>query len=114
VDREAVAEENEVAGVDALANARLHTWAWSSSGARIITRSPSAAADAGSVTRRPWLRPWRRWPNRDAADDDVYAGVLEVVGIGRGPGAVPDDRDGLAVEQAEVSVVVIEHCPEAT
>ena len=29
-------------------------------------------------------------------------------------GAVPDDRDGLAVEQAEVSVVVIEHFPEAT
>ena len=47
-------------------------------------------------------------------DDDDDAGVLEVQRVGVALGAVADDRDGLAVEQCEVSVVVVEHGPERT
>ena len=43
------------------------------------------------------------------ADDDVDAGVLEVQRVGVALGAVADDRDGLAVEEGEVCVVVVEH-----
>jgi hypothetical protein len=43
------------------------------------------------------------------ADDDVDAGVLEVQGVGVALGAEADDRDGLAVEEGEVSVVVVVH-----
>ena len=43
------------------------------------------------------------------ADDDVHAGVLEVLGVGVALGAEADDRDGLAVEEGEVCVVVVEH-----
>ena len=42
-------------------------------------------------------------------DDDVDAGVLQVQRVGMALRAVADDRDGLAVEQLEVGVVVVEH-----
>ena len=42
-------------------------------------------------------------------DDDVDAGVLEVQGVGVTLRAEADDRDGLAVEEREVRVVVVEH-----
>ena len=43
------------------------------------------------------------------ADDDVDAGVLQVERVGVALGAVADDRDGLAVEEREVCVVVVDH-----
>ena len=43
------------------------------------------------------------------ADDDVDAGVLEVQRVGVALGAVAEDGDGLAVEEVEVGVVVVEH-----
>ena len=43
------------------------------------------------------------------ADDDVDAGVLEVERVGVALGAVADDGDGLAVEELEVCVVVVDH-----
>ncbi len=51
---------------------------------------------------------------RAQPDDDVDAGVLEVQRVGVALRAVADDRDGLAVELVEVSVVVVEHWPQAT
>ena len=42
-------------------------------------------------------------------DDDVDPGVLQVQRVGVALGAVADDRDGLAVEETEVCVVVVEH-----
>src|SRR5205823_7467486 len=46
---------------------------------------------------------------RPQADYDRNAGVLEVEGVGVALRAVADDRDGLAVELVEISVVVVEH-----
>src|ERR1019366_8757183 len=43
------------------------------------------------------------------ADHDAHAGVLQVQRVGVTLGAVADNRDGLAVEQMEVRVVVVEH-----
>jgi hypothetical protein len=43
------------------------------------------------------------------ADDHVDARVLEVQGVGVALGAEADDGDGLAVEEGEVCVVVVEH-----
>src|SRR5205807_10344969 len=43
------------------------------------------------------------------ADDDVDAGVFEVERVGVALRAVADDGDGLAVEEPEVSVVVVDH-----
>jgi hypothetical protein len=45
---------------------------------------------------------------RAEAHDDVYAGILEVVGVSMALRAIANDRDGLAVEQVEISIVVIE------
>jgi hypothetical protein len=46
---------------------------------------------------------------RAETDHDVDARVLEVQGVGVALGAEPDDRDGLAVEEGEVRVVVVIH-----
>ncbi len=46
---------------------------------------------------------------RAQSDDDRYAGVLQIQCVGVALGAVADDRDRLAVEPAEVGVVVVEH-----
>jgi hypothetical protein len=43
------------------------------------------------------------------ADDDVDARVLEVQGVGVALRAVADDGHGLAVQEAEIRVVVVEH-----
>ena len=43
------------------------------------------------------------------ADDHVDAGVLQVERVGVALGAVADDRDGLAVQERGVCVVVVEH-----
>ena len=43
------------------------------------------------------------------AYDDVHAGVLEVQRVGVALGAKADDGDGLAVEEGEIGVVVVEH-----
>ena len=45
---------------------------------------------------------------RAQADDDVDAGVLQVEGVGVALGAVAEDGDGLALEQGEVGVLVVE------
>ena len=72
--------------------------------------SPRLAASAGETTSRPGaLRLRDRLGAVAQADDDVDAGVLEVPGVGVALGAVADDRDGLAVEEREVRVVVVEH-----
>ena len=46
-------------------------------------------------------------------DDDVDAGVLEVQRVGVALRAVADDGDGLAVEEVEVCVVVVDHARQA-
>ena len=46
-------------------------------------------------------------------DDDVDAGVLQVERVGVALRAVADDGDGLAVEQREVCVVVVDHWRQA-
>ena len=46
-------------------------------------------------------------------DYDVDAGVLEVQRMGVALGAVADDGDGLAVEEGEICVVVVEHGGQA-
>src|SRR5205823_13190301 len=43
------------------------------------------------------------------AYDDARARVLEVQGVGVALGTEADDRDGLAVEEGEVCVVVVVH-----
>ena len=43
------------------------------------------------------------------ADNDVHAGVLQVERVRVALRAVADDRDGLAVEEGEVCVVVVDH-----
>ena len=43
------------------------------------------------------------------AYDDADARVLEVLRVGVALRAVPEDGDGLAVEEREVRVVVVEH-----
>ena len=43
------------------------------------------------------------------ADHHLHAGVLEVERVGVALGAVADDCDGLAVEQLEIRIVVVEH-----
>ena len=43
------------------------------------------------------------------AYDDVDPGVAQVLRVGVALGAEADDRDGLAVEEREVRVVVVEH-----
>ena len=43
------------------------------------------------------------------AYDDVYAGVLEVPGVGVALGAVAQDRHGLALQQVQIRVVVVVH-----
>ena len=62
-----------------------------------VTSSPAARAfstDAESVAQ---------------ADHDVDPGVLEVQRMGVTLRAVAEDRDGLAVEEGEVCVVVVIH-----
>ena len=90
------------------------TWRCSSSGSRIITRSPRLAA---STTRQHLEALLARLGDRGGvlaqADDDVDAGVLEVERVGVALGAVADDGDGLAVEEREVCVVVVDHAPQA-
>ena len=78
--------------------------------------SPREAASAMSVTSRPAsCAPVDGLGVRAQADDDVDAGVLEVERVGVALGAVADDGDGLAVEEVEVCVVVVEHvAPQAT
>ena len=41
------------------------------------------------------------------ADDDVYAGVFQVGGVGVALRAVADDGDGFAFDQGEVGVFVV-------
>ncbi len=87
------------------------TCRWSSSGSRIITRSPRLAASTTGSTSRPCSRRLRDGGRVGTQpDDDVDAGVLEVERVGVALRAVADDGDGLAVEEAEVCVVVVDHC----
>ena len=72
--------------------------------------SPRRAASAtGSTSRPPLARLVDRRRALAQADDDVDAGVLEVQRVGVALRAEADDRDGLAVEEREVCVVVVEH-----
>ena len=86
------------------------TWRCSSSGSRIITTSPREAA---STTRQHLQALLASLGDRGGvitqADDDLDAGVLEVERVGVTLRAVADDRDGLAVEEMEVRVVVVKH-----
>ena len=71
--------------------------------------SPRLAASAMSVTSRPSrLGLLDRRGVRAQADDDVDAGVLEVQRVGVALGAVAEDGHGLAVEEVEVCVVVVD------
>ena len=73
--------------------------------------SPRLAASAtASTSQAGGLRLARPTAESVAqAYDDVHARVLEVQRVGVALGAVADDGDGLAVEQPEVGVVVVEH-----
>ena len=42
-------------------------------------------------------------------DDDVGAGILQVERVGVALAAVTDDRDGLALENAEIAVLFVVH-----
>ena len=110
VDREAVAEQQRVAGCDAVLQAAVpdlavqlvgrqqHHDVALGGGVGGLQHPQSVClrlGDAGRVGAQP--------------DDDADAGVLEVERVGVALGAVADDRDGLAVELVEVCVVVVEH-----
>ena len=88
-----------------------HTWRCSSSGTSIM----HDVAAAGGVGDRQHLEPGVARPARRESElvaqayDDVDAGVLEVQGVGVALRAVADDRDGLAVEEGEICVVVVVH-----
>ena len=102
VDREAVGEEQQVAGGDPVGDLLAPDLA------------PASRRAAGpSRCRRGWRRRRCRAPRGRAAsalarleesgaqaDDDVDPGVLEVEGVGVALGAVAEDGDGLAVELA--------------
>ena len=46
---------------------------------------------------------------RAQADDDVHAGIMQVLGMGMTLGAKADDGNGLAVKQGQVAVRIIIH-----
>ena len=82
-------------------------------GASIMTRSPRQAASTVGSTSRPCRAPWRPRRSPRAGRRPRRRRSLQVEGVGVALGAVADDRDGLAVEQREVSVVVVEHGAQA-
>jgi len=114
VDREAVAEEEHVAGREAVANALLPHLPVELVG----DKHHHQIATAGGLDNRQHLeamlaRLRRRGRVRAQADDDLDARVLQVQGVGVALGAVADDRDGLSLQQREVGVVVVEHLKRA-
>jgi hypothetical protein len=109
VDREAVGEEQEVAGSDAVGDVRGPDL-----GLFLVRQQDhhqlAAAGGFGDVQH---LEPGRFGLGAAGgigpqADDHVDSGVLEVEGVSVPLGAVAEDRDGLAVELAEVGVLVVE------
>ena len=75
-----------------------------------MTTSPRLAASTGSThLEASGARLLDALGARAQAYDDVHAGVLEVQRVGVALRAESDDGDGLAVEEREVCVVVVEH-----
>src|SRR3954468_6330752 len=96
---------------------------WRSSGSSTITTSPSLAGRAPAPSPRPpggrvgdrlhaqpvALRLLDRRGVGPQAHHHVHAGVLQVERVGVALRAVAEDRDGLAVEEIEVRVLVVDH-----
>ena len=114
VDREAVAEQDHVAFGDAVTDLALpHVvvqLVWQQDHHEVAA---AGRLDDGQhlQTLLAGLRDGLRVLAQ--ADHDVDAGVLEVQRVGVALRAVSDDGDGLAVEECEVCIVVVDHCPQA-
>ena len=110
VDREPVPEQQHVAGVDSVADARFPYLAMQLVGDEHHHEVALGRRDGGILDPEPVVARLRDAARvRPQPDDHVDPGVLEVQGVGVALGAVPDDRDGLAVEELEICVVVVEH-----
>ena len=110
VDREAVAEQQQVAGRDAVGDLLAVDLAVLLVGQQ-HHHDVAARGGLGDVEHLEAgvLRLRDRGGVGPQAYDDVDAGVLEVQRVGVALRAVADDGDGLAVEEREVCVVVVEH-----
>ena len=110
VNREAVAEQQHVALSDAVADLLLPNVVVSLVGQQ---DHHEIAATSGLDDRQDLEALLARLGDGGGvlteSDDDFHARVLQVQGMGVALGAVADDCDGLAVEQMQVSVVVVEH-----
>ena len=111
VDREAVGEQQQVAGRDPVVDLGLPDL-------RLLLvgqQDHHDVAAAGGVGDRQHLEAVGLAPSRPRAeslaqpDDDVDAGLLQVQRVRVALRAVAEDRDGLAVELREVCVVVVDH-----
>jgi hypothetical protein len=110
VDREAVREHEQLAGRDPVADlglpdlglllVRQQDHHHVAAAGRLGDRLDREAVLLGLVDRIRALT---------QADDDLDAGVLEVERVGMALGAVAEDGHGLAVEEREVGVVVVDH-----
>ena len=101
VDREAVAEQQQVAGRDPVGDLLAIDVGRASRRAAAPSRGRRATRRRrSSATSRPARLGLRDGGGvRPQADDDVDAGVLQVQRVGVALRAVADDRDGLAVEE---------------
>jgi hypothetical protein len=110
VHGEAVAEEQHVALGDALGDRALVDLAVQLVGRQdhdeIALRG--GLRHAGDLQARA-LRLLNRRGALAQAYDDVHTGVLEVQRVGMALGAVADDGHGLALQETEIGVVVVEH-----
>ena len=110
VDREAVAEQDHVALGDPVADLLLPDVVVELVGQQDHHEVAAAGGlDDGQHLEALLARLGDRGGVLAQADHDVDAGVLQVEGVGVALGAVADDRDGLAVEEREVCVVVVDH-----
>ena len=50
-----------------------------------------------------------RSPTLAQADHDLHAAVVQVLGVGMALGAVADDGHGLALDQAQVTILVVKN-----
>ena len=109
-DREAVAEEQQVALGDAVADLVLPDLAVQLVGDEHHhdVAAAGGVGDGLDLEARVLGLLYGRGVLAQAYDD-VDARVLEVLRVGVALRAEADDRDGLAVEEGEVCVVVVEH-----
>ena len=114
VDREAVPEEQQVAVGDPVADLLLPDRVMELVGdEHHHDVAPARGLDDARDLEPGVARRGNRARGRPQPDDDLDARVLEVQRMGVALGAVADDGDGLAVEQLEVRVVVVDHGRQA-